>query len=371
MPRIIYVINDVRFVLTHFGEWLATTLREGRSVVIHSHVETVPEALRVPGIEFSRTEEVRGGFHLPRLWRSAKALRQLSETREPTIIHCFGLHGMAMTALSRLRGSQVPVVVSITGFGLLATVRGPMGLPIRLAVRVLAWMLKSPHTMWIAENRHDIAFAGLRSEHLAGRVVLVVGAGVDVDKIPALPIARTQSLRLILISRMIWSKGIDLAVAALQLARSQGIDVTLTLVGDPDAGNPRSYQKSQLLEFAAIPGVIWLGQRDNVPELLASHDVFLLPSRGGEGLPKALLEAAAAGRPALVTDVPGCADFVEDGVTGWIVPEEDPSRLAEAIIAACHADLGQMGRAARRKVETQASAKMVARRVNDIYTRLS
>jgi glycosyltransferase involved in cell wall biosynthesis len=371
MPRIIYVINDVRFVLTHFGEWLATTLREGRSVVIHSHVETVPEALRVPGIEISRTEEVRGGFHLPRLWRSAKALRQLSETREPTIIHCFGLHGMAMTALSRLRGAHVPVVVSITGFGLLATVRGPMGLPIRLAVRVLAWMLKSPQTMWIAENRHDVAFAGLRSEHLAGRVVLVVGAGVDIDKITALPLARTQSLRLILISRMIWSKGIDLAVAALQLARSQGVDVTLTLVGDPDAGNPRSYQKSQLLEFAAIPGVIWLGQRDNIPELLASHDVFLLPSRGGEGLPKALLEAAAAGRPAIVTDVPGCADFVEDGVTGWIVPAEDTSRLAEAMIAACHADLGQMGRAARRKVETQASAKMVARRVNDIYTRLS
>ncbi len=69
-----------------------------------------------------------------------------------------------------------------------------------------------------------------------------------------------------------------------------------------------------------------------------------------------------------MTDVPGCADFVEDGVTGWIVPEEDTIRLAEAIIAACHADLGQMGRAARRKVETQASARWWLG-VSTIFTR--
>ncbi len=245
-----------------------------------------------------------------------------------------------------------------------------MRLPVRLAFRTLVRLLKSPGTMWIAENRHDVDLAGLRSEYLAGRVVLVVGAGVDVEKIAARPLERSQSLRLILVSRMIWSKGIDLAVAALQLARSQGASVTLTLVGDPDFGNPRSYHESQLLEFAAMPGVTWLGHRTNIPELLASHDVFLLPSRGGEGLPKALLEAAAAGRPAIVTDVPGCADFVEHEVTGWVTPSEDITRLSQAILAACQADLNQMGRAARHKVEVQANAKVIARHVNDIYNRL-
>ncbi len=161
-----------------------------------------------------------------------------------------------------------------------------MRLPIRWRFAPLPGCSSRRARCGLPRNRHDITFAGLRSEHLAGRVVLVVGAGVDVDKITALPLARTQSLRLILISRMIWSKGIDLAVAALQLARSQGIDVTLTLVGDPDLGNPRSYQKSQLLEFAAIPGVIWLGQRDNVPELLHPTTFSSCLLAGARGYPK-------------------------------------------------------------------------------------
>lgn len=370
MSKIIYVINDLRFVSTHFQEWLNTSLRDGRTVVIHSHAETVPEALQVEGVQISRIEKVRGGLRLSSLWSSAKALHRLSKGAEPTIIHCFGLHGMAMTALSRLRGSRVPTVVSITGFGFLTTVKGALRLPIRLAIQFLAWVLKSSRTIWIVENSHDLTLAGLESERSAGRVIHVVGAGVDVESITPQPLVRTRSLRLILISRMIWSKGVDLAVNALQSARLLGADATLTLVGGADSANPRSYDEGQLARFAEAPGVSWLGFRDDVAELLAAHDVFILPSRGGEGLPKSLLEAAAAGRAAIVTDVPGCADFVENGVTGWVVPSENVGGLAKAIMAACEADLDQMGLKARRKVELQASATVIARRVNDAYKQL-
>ncbi|HEY0025853.1 MAG TPA: glycosyltransferase [Longimicrobium sp.] len=68
-----------------------------------------------------------------------------------------------------------------------------------------------------------------------------------------------------------------------------------------------------------------------MPALLARSHVVCLPSRGAEGLPKALSEAAAAGRPIVTTDVPGCREVVQHGVNGLLVPERSPAALAGAL----------------------------------------
>ena len=75
-----------------------------------------------------------------------------------------------------------------------------------------------------------------------------------------------------------------------------------------------------------------LGMRRDVPDLLRAADLFVFPSRT-EGLPNALLEAMAWGVPVLTTDVPGCRDLVQDGVTGRLVPYDDADALARALLA--------------------------------------
>lgn len=172
-----------------------------------------------------------------------------------------------------------------------------------------------------------------------------------------------------MVARMIRSKGVDLAVAALGQAHALGIDATLSIAGAPDPGNPRSYDAAELAAFAATPGVRMLGARDDIPALLAAAHLIVLPSRGGEGLPKALLEAAAAGRPAIVTDVPGCRDFVRPGKTGWVVPAGDVEALASAIAEAASADLVAMGGAARAVAEGSAGIAAIAGEVVAIYRR--
>jgi glycosyltransferase involved in cell wall biosynthesis len=86
-----------------------------------------------------------------------------------------------------------------------------------------------------------------------------------------------------------------------------------------------------------------------VREVWRRADIFVLPARGGEGLPRALLEAAACARPLVVTNVPGCRHFVRDGVEGFVVPPDDPVALADALQGlARDADLRKrMGEAAR------------------------
>ena len=66
-------------------------------------------------------------------------------------------------------------------------------------------------------------------------------------------------------------------------------------------------------------------------EVWERADIFVLPARGGEGLPRALLEAAACARPLVVTNVPGSRHFVRDGVEGFVVPPDDPVALADAL----------------------------------------
>jgi glycosyltransferase involved in cell wall biosynthesis len=96
-----------------------------------------------------------------------------------------------------------------------------------------------------------------------------------------------------------------------------------------------------------------------------------LPSRR-EGLPVALLEAAACGRPLIATDVPGCREIVIPGETGLLVPVDDAPALAEAIKTLARAPhlRAQFGAAARRIVETQFSADLVGKQVVELYRAL-
>ncbi|GMA15460.1 glycosyltransferase family 1 protein (plasmid) [Deinococcus metallilatus] len=76
-----------------------------------------------------------------------------------------------------------------------------------------------------------------------------------------------------------------------------------------------------------------VGQRDDIPDLMAAADVFVLPSLF-EGLPLAVLEAMAAGLPVIGTDVCGTGEAVQDGFSGWLVPPADPAALARALLEA-------------------------------------
>ena len=92
---------------------------------------------------------------------------------------------------------------------------------------------------------------------------------------------------------------------------------------------------AELKEYATSHGIIgnirWLGESDDVPSLLAASDIAVLASHE-EGLPKSILEAMAAGLPAVVTRVGGIPEAVSDGVTGLVVEPHDPAALSEAIL---------------------------------------
>ena len=123
--------------------------------------------------------------------------------------------------------------------------------------------------------------------------------------------------------------------AAVQFVATRP-DVRIALVGDGPL-------RDEIVALAAARGIadklVLTGIRTDIPQILAASDVFVLSSQW-EGMPLSLLEAMAAGCPAVATNVGGVGQVLQDGVTGLLVPPGDPAALATAI-AACLDDPAQ------------------------------
>ena len=130
------------------------------------------------------------------------------------------------------------------------------------------------------------------------------------------------------VARLVPQKGIDVLIRALAQTTGAARDWTLNLVGD---GPEREALQRQVQQAGLQEQVQFLGFRSDPQTFLLQAGVFVLPSRF-EGMPNALLEAMAAGLAVVVTDAsPGPLEVVVDGVSGLVVPSDDPFALAEAL----------------------------------------
>ncbi|MBI4565313.1 MAG: glycosyltransferase family 4 protein [Planctomycetes bacterium] len=168
------------------------------------------------------------------------------------------------------------------------------------------------------------------------RLACVIPNGIDLDVGGApLPDLRSRlgtphdATVLLGVGRLDPQKGFDLLLEAFRSLEPERGRVHLWLAGD---GPDRRILEARVCALHLSPWVHFLGFRDDVPALLMSSDLFVLPSRF-EAMPMALLEAMAAGRPAVVTDVGDNAELVGHGLAGLVVPPEDSRALAAALEA--------------------------------------
>jgi glycosyltransferase involved in cell wall biosynthesis len=131
--------------------------------------------------------------------------------------------------------------------------------------------------------------------------------------------------------------------------------------------------EEQLRRWSAEPGIAWHGHAADVAAVWRAHHVVLVPSRGGEGLPRSLLEGAAAARAVLTTATPGCATFARDGIEGFVVPPDDPDALADALVTLAHdpALVERFALAARARVLDGFTAERVAADFVGVYRTLA
>lgn len=369
-PHLVFLVTEDWFFVSHFLPMARAACELGLRVTVITRVRDHVAAIAATGARVVPLQAERRSLNPLAVAATLKRLRQLLRDERPDILHCIALRSIVLGGLAAPAGTAK--VHALTGLGFLGARADVIGRTARALLRgVLRPLLDGPRTRFLFENEDDARMLGLDPAD-AGKVALVGGAGVDPAAFPVTRPAPSTSLRIAVVARMLWSKGIDLAVEALTMARAAGADVTLSLYGAPDPSNPRAVPEETLREWGARPGIAWCGATQDVPSVWRAHEVACLPSRGGEGLPRTLLEAGASGRAIVTTDVPGCRRLVRDGVEGLIVPPDNAIALAQAFVSLANdrVRVQEMGLAARARVESGFTERHVMDTVKTLYASL-
>jgi glycosyltransferase involved in cell wall biosynthesis/ribosomal protein S18 acetylase RimI-like enzyme len=327
-----------------------------------------------PWVPAIRAEGFR---HVP--WKSAtrswspvtdvRAFLELIAILKRERVHILHTHNPKPGILGRIAAhpAGVPIVVN-TVHGLYATPEDPW--PKRASVLALERLAARLSDRELYQSEEDLRWArriGLVSRDRG----VFLGNGTDVTRFnqDAVPLARRAALRAELgipeeavvigtVGRLVAEKGYRELFAAARQVRTLHPEVAFLVAGDLDPAKADSIPEAEV--DLARDDVTFVGWREDVRDLLALMDVFVLPS-WREGVPRSAIEAAAMGRPLILTDIRGCREVARDGIEGLLVPPRDGRRLVEAILELVGdpALRDRMGKAARRRAEERFDERRV------------
>jgi glycosyltransferase involved in cell wall biosynthesis len=330
--KVVLLITEDWFALSHFRPLIALLQEIAREVVVVTRSSGRLGEIEALGVRVIDFDYRRSSSNPAREAASAWALARILEAEAPDVAHLVAMKPVVLGGLALKLVPSRHVVLHMTGLGLLGFGRGTL---LRLyragALRLMASMLHRPGSYLLVENSDDLALLRERGVDPGARFAILGGAGVDPQAFPALPTPGNDVPIAAFVGRMIRPKGIDVLMQAHDKLRQRGTPLQLDLYGAADADNTEAITADVLTAWCAQHEARWLGHVADVREVWRHTDIFVLPARSREGMPRALLEAAACARPLVVTDVPGCRHFVRDGVEGFIVPPEDAEALANAL----------------------------------------
>jgi glycosyltransferase involved in cell wall biosynthesis len=303
----------------------------------------------------SPVEDARLFLDYRRILKEQRPAVFLGYTIKPNVYGSLAAHSLG-----------IPVINNIAGLGVTFLKSGLFQKFIRTLYRTA---LRRSHTIFFQNPDDRELFVGAGLVRRA-KTELLPGSGIDLDRFA--PAARsrtsTQPFVFLLVSRLLRSKGILEYVAAAKIVREQFPDAKFRIAGILESGHKEAIEEHEIRRWAEEGVIDYLGALDDVRPAIAGADAVVLPTFYPEGTPRALLEAAAMGKPLLTTNVPGCREVLDDGFNGYLCEPRDAQSLADAMLRMLRLaaeELQAMGEASRRKAEAEFDERIVIAR----YTR--
>ncbi|QDV67261.1 N,N'-diacetylbacillosaminyl-diphospho-undecaprenol alpha-1,3-N-acetylgalactosaminyltransferase [Rosistilla carotiformis] len=355
-PRVLFVATEDWYFCSHrlpLAEWL---IEKGAGVSVATSSGTKSGIIRSAGIEHHVVRLKRASYNPLSEWNAVRDIAAVCRQVRPDILHLVGLKPILYGTIAARRTRVRSTICAISGLGSLFA---PGGMSRRLLQTIVRqcyrrYVYGQPKVRVIVQNPDDRDQLVAKEMVLPTQAVIINGSGVDLQKYKYTPDPSGEPI-VFTHSRMLWDKGIGQLVEAARLLRQRGVACRFVLAGLPDPANPTSIPAEQLQRWHDEGIVEWLGKRGDIPKLLNRSHIACLPSYYGEGIPLSLIESAAAGRPIITTDMPGCREMVSQSLNGRIVPPRKVVPLADAIeeLVGNHSLRQKMGVESRRLAESK------------------
>lgn len=327
--KLLYLVTEDWYFCSHRLPLAVAAHDAGHEVLVVTQVSKHAERIRSSGLRLIPIRFARSSHHPLLDIRTLCQLFWIYRGEQPDLVHHVSLkpviYGSIVASLCRIKR----VVNAMTGLGYVFTSSDRMASFLRLLITpVLRHLLNGQGCHTILQNTDDARIL-LDKKILDDRHLTIIrGSGVDLDIFtpvpePPLPVV------IVLVARMLGDKGVREFVEVARILK-QRTNARFVLVGDTDYENPSAMRAEELQAWHKEGMIEWWGSRSDMASVYQAAHVVCLPSYR-EGLPKALLEAAACGRPLIATDVPGCREIVRNGDNGLLVPARNVQALADAL----------------------------------------
>jgi glycosyltransferase involved in cell wall biosynthesis len=359
--KIVISVNTAWNICNFRAGLVRSFVRQGYEVLVLAHDDEYAPRLAGLGCHFKQLHMDQHGTSAShdlallvkyrRVLQSVRPLAYLGFTIKPNVYGSIAASGLA-----------IPVINNIGGLG--ATfLHGAM--LTELVKQLYRYSLRRSSRVFF-QNREDRQLfldAGMVRENVSE---LLPGSGIDLHHFHPMPMAAPASgaFRFLLIARMLKDKGVEEYVEAARIVRRRIPASEFQLLGGIDTDNPNAIRIDQIRKWEAEGLVRYLDRTDDVRPYLEQADCVVLPSYR-EGVPHSLLEAAAAARPIIATDVVGCKDIVDDNCNGFLCRVKSAADLAEKMIRMAHLTPEQrmsMGATGRAKVVREFDEDIVIRK---------
>jgi glycosyltransferase involved in cell wall biosynthesis len=372
-PKLMYVISEDWFFYSHFFERALAARDAGYDVVVLTRERAHGQKIRAAGIRLVPVNFSRRSINPVNEFLCLLRIYLAYRRERPDVLHHVAAKAVFYGSLAALFfRRKLAIVNAPVGMGYVFASHEWLARLLRPCFRLGYQLLLNPRrSRVIFENADDAAYFVKNGVVRAADAAVIRGAGIDVRKFQPVN-SPAGSPVVALVGRMLRDKGVCEFVEAAHRLHDAGVTARFVLVGYPDPENPSSIPLEQLRSWHGQKGVEWWGWEEDMIWIWHQVHIACLPSYR-EGLPKALLEAAACGLPIVTTDAVGCREVVRNGGNGLLVPIGDARALADALhTLILDADLRRrMGKESRARAEREFCSERVIRETLAVYRSLA
>jgi glycosyltransferase involved in cell wall biosynthesis len=328
--KLLYFVSEDEYFISHKIEQVQHVIKKNIDVLVVTKFKKKEKQILNAGFKTKHLDFDRKSLNPVKEFLCILKLAVIIFKYKPNIIQANALKPILYISLiSYFLSKKTKIILCVVGLGYLFIKKNKKNFFIKnIYILLMKFTLRKKNSIFVFQNNDDKKFFMNKNLLRNIRFKIIKGSGINVNKFRSKKVKKIYDI--IFHSRLLYDKGFNEIVEALEILRKKKIYLKTLILGDPDKSNRSSVDKSIIVSMAKKKNCLWINKVDNVIPYLQKSKISVLPSYR-EGLPKSLLEAASCKLPLVATDVPGCREVCKDNFNGILIPKKNSKSLSKAI----------------------------------------